>query len=154
MKIKNRRTIWIICGVILAVVVLAIGTWFIIQQGVNKRQAQTAAVQSTIQTVSPSQLSVWLQQKDFTLINVHTPYAGELDQTDAFIPYDRITNGMAGLPADKNAKIVVYCRSGRMSRIAAETLVKLGYKNVFDLQGGMNAWTAAGYTIQQQPGRS
>jgi rhodanese-related sulfurtransferase len=40
---------------------------------------------------------------------------------------------------DKEAKIVVYCRSGRRSAEAAKVLKELGYKNVYDL-GGINSW--------------
>ena len=40
---------------------------------------------------------------------------------------------------DKDQLILVYCRSGRRSKIAAEELVKLGYTNVKEF-GGINDW--------------
>jgi rhodanese-related sulfurtransferase len=85
-----------------------------------------------------------LANKDFTMINVHIPYEGELPQTDAFIPYNEIEANLSQLPADKNARIVLYCRSGRMSTEAAPILVNLGYTNVVEVDGGMQAWQAAG----------
>ena len=44
------------------------------------------------------------------------------------------------LPKDKDAKIVLYCRSGGMSRAAAYELAEEGYTNVYDLVGGKNAY--------------
>ena len=43
---------------------------------------------------------------------------------------------------DKNKLILVYCRSGRRSKIAAEALSKLGYTNVKEF-GGIIDWTGA-----------
>jgi rhodanese-related sulfurtransferase len=34
---------------------------------------------------------------------------------------------------DKDTKIIVYCRSGNRSNMAAEELLSLGYKNIYDL---------------------
>ncbi|MCL4299278.1 MAG: rhodanese-like domain-containing protein [Anaerolineae bacterium] len=94
--------------------------------------------------ISVDQLKSALAHKDFTMINVHIPYEGELPQTDAFIPYNEIEANMSQLPADKNARILLYCRSGRMSDEAARNLVELGYTNLVEVDGGMQAWQAAG----------
>jgi len=93
------------------------------------------------------QLAAMLAQKDFFLVNVHIPYEGEIKDTDAFIAYDSIADNLDKLPQDKTAKIVVYCRSGRMSAIAARELVRLGFTRVSDLTGGMIDWENSGYKI-------
>jgi rhodanese-related sulfurtransferase len=55
------------------------------------------------------------------------------------IPYTEIENKAKDMLPDKNATILVYCRSGRRSKIASESLVKLGYTNVKEF-GGINDW--------------
>lgn len=102
--------------------------------------------------VSPSGMAMMLKNKDFHLVNVHIPYEGEIENTDLFIPYNEIDKHMDRLPG-KDAKIVVYCRSGSMSASAAETLVKSGYTSVWHLRGGMNEWQHAGYQIMHDADR-
>ena len=97
--------------------------------------------------ISVSDLQTMLENKDFPLINVHIPFEGDLPNTDNSIPFDQIADHLDQLPQDKDAKIVLYCRSGRMSSIAAETLVGLGYTDVYNLDGGFNAWEKAGLPI-------
>ena len=97
--------------------------------------------------ISVSELQAMLEKKDFTFVNVHIPFEGDIAQTDLSIAYDKIDQNLDKLPPDKNAKIVLYCRSGRMSAIAAETLVGLGFTNVWNLSGGMVAWEQAGLEI-------
>lgn len=101
--------------------------------------------------VRPDELNAMLKNKDFVFINVHIPFEGNIADTDLSIPYNEITTpaNLAQLPADKNARIVLYCRSGRMSAIAAEALVKLGYTNIWDLGGGMVDWEQAGYELEK-----
>jgi rhodanese-related sulfurtransferase len=109
------------------------------------------ATGGSYQNINPAELNTMLKNKDFVFINVHIPFAGDIADTDLSIPYDQITATeiLSLIPADKNAKIVLYCRSGRMSAIAAEKLVSLGYTNVWNLKGGMVDWEQAGYEIGQ-----
>ena len=88
-----------------------------------------------------------LEKKDFFFVNVHIPFEGELEKTDAFIPYNTIEGNLDKLPQDKNAKIVLYCRSGRMSEEAAQTLSRLDYTNIYNHTGGMIDWEARGYPV-------
>jgi rhodanese-related sulfurtransferase len=101
--------------------------------------------------ISPDELNTMLANKDFEFINVHIPFEGNIASTDLSIPYDQITESsyLSQLPVDKNAKIVLYCRSGRMSAIAAEALVALGYTNIWDLKGGMVDWENSGYPLEK-----
>jgi rhodanese-related sulfurtransferase len=99
--------------------------------------------------VTPKELSTILKNKDFAFINVHIPFAGNIAGTDASIPYDQIEQNISQLPSDKNAKIVLYCRSGHMSQIAAEKLVSLGYTNVWNLKGGMIDWEKEGFDLEK-----
>ena len=105
-------------------------------------------------TIEPQELEAMLKTKDFPLVNVHIPYEGEIAGTDSFIAFDQIGVGQMAsrklFPKDKKAELVIYCRSGRMSTIAAQALVKLGYSNVRELRGGFNAWVAAGLKLEQK----
>jgi rhodanese-related sulfurtransferase len=101
--------------------------------------------------INPAQLQSMLDTKDFLLVNVHIPYQGEIPQTDLFVPYNQIEENLSQFPQDKEAKIVVYCRSGSMSAIAAKTLVKLGFSNVWDLDDGMVEWERQGYELIHKP---
>lgn len=77
------------------------------------------------------------------VVNVHVPYEGHIEGTDAFVPFEEIGE-WSDLPSDRSDPIVLYCQSGRMSAIAADTLAQMGYTSVVDLEGGMNAWADAG----------
>ena len=99
--------------------------------------------------IGPDELATMLEDKDFVFINTHVPYEGEIEQTDLFLPYDEAAALVDQLPSDKAAKIVVYCRSDRMSRIAADEWAAAGYTNLFNLEGGFVAWEEAGYPLLQ-----
>jgi phage shock protein E len=80
---------------------------------------------------------------DYEIINVHIPYAGEVTNTDASIPYNDLTALMSAIP-DKNTPVILYCRSGNMSQQASTALIQQGYTQVWDVPGGMIAWQSSG----------
>jgi len=49
---------------------------------------------------------------------------------------------------DKNAKIVVYCKVGGRGSLAAHTLIRMGYKNVINIEDGWVAWAKDGYPVE------
>ena len=55
------------------------------------------------------------------------------------LPYTEIEDKAEEVLPDKEALILVYCRSGRRSKIAAESLAELGYTNVKEF-GGIIDW--------------
>ena len=80
---------------------------------------------------------------EYIIINVHIPYEGEIEGTDFNIAYNDIDALTAAIP-DQDAPIILYCRSGNMSHEASLRLLELGYSQVWDLAGGMNAWRDSG----------
>ena len=105
--------------------------------------------EGSYQNITPAGLQTMLKERDFVLINVHIPFAGNIPDTDLSIPYNEIDRNLSELPAEKSAQIVLYCRSGRMSEIAAQELVSLGYTNVWNLRGGMLDWEQAGFAVEK-----
>jgi rhodanese-related sulfurtransferase len=159
--VTDRRAAVVFLAVVMilaAIVVIGADAFFgAVASGGGSPSPQAATASATIgadvivagkggywTNVSPDRLAQMLEHKDFTLVNVKTPYSGEIAGTDLYIPYDQLTARASELPADKGARILVYCRSGAQSVQAAQTLLDLGYTNIWNLDGGMNAWEASG----------
>ena len=49
---------------------------------------------------------------------------------------------------ERDAKIILYCKSGERSCLGAQTLEHMGYSNAFSLDGGWKAWYSAGYPVE------
>jgi rhodanese-related sulfurtransferase len=102
---------------------------------------------SAARLVDPDEFAATVAQTGRVTINVHVPFEGEIAGTDLSIPYDQIDAHGGRLPADRSTGLAIYCRSGPMSTIAAETLHNLGYTDVVELRGGMRAWQADGHPL-------
>ena len=81
------------------------------------------------------------RESDYIIIDARTQ--SEYDEGHIpgaiLIPEYEIANKAGELLKDKNQLILVYCRSGRRSKIAAQALVDLGYTNVKEF-GGIIDW--------------
>jgi rhodanese-related sulfurtransferase len=112
--------------------------------------AHAGEAQAGFVTIASDELAQMLAHKDFYFVNVHIPYEGEIALTDAFIAFDNIAENLDRLPHDRAAPIVLYCRSGRMSEIAAGELAGRGFTQVSHLAGGMVDWQRSGHPVLQR----
>ena len=79
--------------------------------------------------------------EDVTVVDVRTQEeydAGHIGSA-ILLPNETIGEEPPDALPDKDAVLLVYCRSGRRSREASEKLLALGYRNVLDF-GGINDW--------------
>jgi rhodanese-related sulfurtransferase len=93
-----------------------------------------------VQLVDSTQFSQLAKDENNFLLDVHVPEQTHIPGTDAFIAYNEIQDNSDKLPEDKSTPILVYCRSGNMSATASKEIADLGYTNVYDLAGGINAY--------------
>ena len=80
-------------------------------------------------------------EKDYIILDVREQEEFEAGHIPGatLIPYTEIENKAEKILSDKDKLILVYCRSGRRSKIAAESLVGLGYTNIKEF-GGIIDW--------------
>lgn len=144
-----KKSLWLITLSVLALVgLIALGAVLWPRPAAQAGQTTVSTTGGTYTNISPERVAEMLASKDFVFVNTHIPYEGEIVSTNAFIAFEETgPQRVSEYPADKAAKVVLYCRSGRMSTTVAQELVAAGYTSVWNLDGGMNAWKAAGYEL-------
>jgi len=98
--------------------------------------------------ISPQQAAAWIaENKDLQLIDVRTPgeYSDGHLAKAKLIPLQELQNRLAEI--DKRKPILLYCGSGHRSRKALKILQDSGYIRARHMEGGLNAWQAAGLPI-------
>ena len=99
-------------------------------------------IASTYEQITAEQAKIIMDtEKDYIIIDARTEEEfaeGHIENAILIPEYEIVTRAEKELP-DKEQLILVYCRSGRRSKIASEELVKLGYTNVKEF-GGIIDW--------------
>ncbi|MDD2661675.1 MAG: rhodanese-like domain-containing protein [Methylococcales bacterium] len=101
-----------------------------------------------LKMITATELNQVMQKGDIVLIDVHTPEQQHIKGTDLVIPYNEIEKYQDKLPKDKNTAIYLYCQGGPMGEAAAKSLYELGYRNLYNLEGGAKAWRKAGLDFE------
>lgn len=94
--------------------------------------------------ISPFQVKEIIEkQKNVIIIDVRTreEFSSGYIKGAINIPVQELEKRLKELENHKNKSLIVYCRSGNRSRTASEILVKNGFKNVYNLSGGIIEWT-------------
>jgi rhodanese-related sulfurtransferase len=81
---------------------------------------------------------------DLVVLDVRTPaeYAAGHVPGALNIPHDVLASRIAELAAARDKQVVLYCRSGRRSSLAADVLSKAGFTRLGHLEGDYLAWEA------------
>ena len=101
-----------------------------------------------LNTIAATELNQVMQNENIFLVDVHTPEQKHIKGTDTFVPFNQIKKYIDKFPQDKNTPIYLYCEGGPMGNTAAKSLHKLGYKNIFNLEGGARAWRNKGLALE------
>lgn len=101
-----------------------------------------------LKLISTAELNQIMQNEDIFLVDVHTPEQQHIKGSDFFVPYDEVEKNKDKFPKDKNLPIYLYCKSGNMANSAAKSLHDLGYSNLYNLDGGADAWRKAGLKFE------
>ena len=116
------------------------------KDNMNNKNTETAAPSETVkavyQKITAEQAKAIMDEGgSFILLDVRTDEEFKEKRIDGaiLIPDYEIKNRASAELPDKNALILIYCRSGRRSANAANELVELGFTNVYDF-GGIIDW--------------
>lgn len=142
---------WFLIGVIVIVLVIKLGNIKVAKERTGENNITEAIVSTGVQQIKASEYDKLTSQPEVFVVDVHVPEQNHLPNTDAFIPFDQIQARVNDLPVDKATPIMVYCRSGGMSKQASAELVSMGYQTVYDLSGGKNAYDAIKTSVELEP---
>jgi rhodanese-related sulfurtransferase len=96
--------------------------------------------------VDPVEFSEVIAQPGVIILDVRTPEefnAGHIaNAININIADSNFSSEVSKL--DKNATVAVYCRSANRSAVATDEMAKLGFTDMYDMQGGIIDWEAAG----------
>jgi monothiol glutaredoxin len=94
-----------------------------------------------VKPLSPKEMKTWLDQgKAFELIDVRTEREREIARIPGARQLDKDTEDHLS-SLDKSTTVVFHCHHGVRSRAAAEHFLSQGFKNVYNLSGGIDAWS-------------
>ncbi len=100
--------------------------------------------------IKPDEAHYFIEAKKPIVIDIRTPEeyaAGHLEAVSMTLDYyapdfkDRLAK------LDKNAKYLIYCRSGHRSGITLGIMKNMGFTDIHHIEGGINAWIAAGWPV-------
>ncbi len=109
--------------------------------GCNNMNDNVDTNETVYKKISAEEAKSIIDNEDVIIVDVRTK--GEYDsghiENAVLLPVAEIANKAEEVLPDKNAKILVYCRSGNRSATASKDLIKMGYTNVYDF-GGIIDW--------------
>jgi rhodanese-related sulfurtransferase len=114
--------------------------------------ALVEAAKKTVRTCTAAEVKARLDRGDrFVFIDVREDLEFNVDRAAGARHLGRgvIERDIEAELPDHDSELVLYCGGGFRSVLAAESLAKMGYRNVVSMDGGMRAWREAGYPVER-----
>lgn len=129
---------WLIPAIIVAVIAMA-GIVYVATQGSDDDNGSGESVASRI-LISPDEYVEQFGDTEHFLLDVRTAdeFAARRIAGAYNISHTEVGNRLDEIPTD--VPIVLYCRTGNRSVLAADVLLQAGYSNVYDIDGGIVNW--------------
>ena len=107
----------------------------------TKQDTEDVAEKAAYHKISAEEAYEMMASQEVVVVDVRTreEYDGGHIENAVLVPNESIGSDMPEALPDKEATLLIYCRSGRRSKDAAEKLLVLGYQNVYDF-GGVIDW--------------
>jgi len=132
MYLKKNSSLLIICLLMAAFCLFAFSC-------AKQKQSPSTAKYTDITVEEAKEI---IEAGNVILVDVRTQEEYNEKHIDGaiLIPNETITDSQPAELPDKDADILVYCRSGKRSSEAAKKLADMGYTNVYNMLGGINEW--------------
>lgn len=135
-----KKVVWIV--VVVAVLAVTVGTVGYIFIGPDSGTAGAGASgTSTFRTITPVEAKALIEsRRDMLLVDVRSPeeFQGGSLPGATLIPFWDFAKGKYDLPKDK--PILLICAVGGRSLACGQILASKGYREVYNLKGGLDAW--------------
>jgi len=119
---------------------------------------QKKEIPTGFETVSVEEAREMIEKDGVFILDVRTPAEFNSSHVEGATLIPVTNSGGSNLSSDqllearinevpRDKKILVYCRTGHRSTTASNILVAAGYSDVYNMEGGITAWTGAGYPV-------
>ena len=104
---------------------------------------------SSINQMNSDELLDFIEINNAILVDVRTQDEYNSGYIESSLNIDYLSNGFSENieKLDKNIPIILYCRSGKRSSMSANKLSKLGFKEIYSLDGGILKWIETGNSV-------
>jgi rhodanese-related sulfurtransferase len=99
---------------------------------------------NAVQNIDQAEMLKLMKDPNVVVLDVRTPMevsGGYIDGATLFIDFYSSDFKTQIAKLDKSKKYIVYCHAGGRSAEAADLLIKKGFKNIYNLEGGFSSWT-------------
>jgi rhodanese-related sulfurtransferase len=106
---------------------------------------------SAVKDVGTAEVTLLINRQNAVLLDVREPkeFEGGRLPNAIHIPLSQLQSRAQELAKFSSRPVVAYCATGRRSRMATNALTRVGFKEIYNLHGGLQAWKKDGLPLEK-----